>query len=108
MKISNPSTLHKPNGYSHVAEVTSGKLIYVAGQVAFNASGEIVGKDDFGAQAEQVFKNLDAALKAGGASFQNVIKMNIYVDARVERAKLPALRGVRDQFVEIEAIAVID
>ena len=38
IKVSNPPKIHKPNGYSHVAEITSGKLVYISGQVAMDAS----------------------------------------------------------------------
>ena len=60
----NPETLFVPvAGYSQVAEVRSGKLVYVAGQIALDKSGWLVGEDDFLAQVEQVFLNLKAALK---------------------------------------------
>ena len=103
MKIRNPESIHKPNGYSHVAEVERGKLIYIAGQVAFDKSGQLAGKDDIAAQAEQVFANIGAALESAGASFRNVIKMNIFCVDRVDRAKLPALRSVRDRYVNTQA-----
>jgi enamine deaminase RidA (YjgF/YER057c/UK114 family) len=60
---------HKPAGYSHVGEVLSGKVVYIAGQVALDRSGTLVGKDDFRAQTKQVFENLKAALEAAGGSF---------------------------------------
>jgi enamine deaminase RidA (YjgF/YER057c/UK114 family) len=56
-RLFNPETMAKPvAGYSQVAEVTGGKLVYIAGQVALDKSGTLVGKDDFPAQVEQVFK----------------------------------------------------
>ncbi len=66
----------KPNGYSHVAEITSGKLAYIAGQVAAAKDGQLVGKDDFPAQVRQVFVNLNEAVKAAGGSFHDVVKLN--------------------------------
>ena len=55
----NPETMFVPTaGYSQVAEIRSGKLVYIAGQVPFDKSGHLVGKDDFLAQAKQVFRNL--------------------------------------------------
>ena len=55
--------------YSHVVTVTGpGKLIYTAGQLARDAGGKIVGPGDMRAQLEQAFKNLDACLKAAGAT----------------------------------------
>ncbi len=66
--------------YSHVVTVTgSGKLIFVAGQLARDAAGNIVGPNDMRAQLEQTFKNLDACLKAAGATWADVVKTNTYV-----------------------------
>jgi 2-iminobutanoate/2-iminopropanoate deaminase len=66
--------------YSHVVTVTGpGKTIYVAGQLARNADGNIVGKGDMRAQLEQTFKNLDACLKAAGATWADVVKTNTFV-----------------------------
>jgi enamine deaminase RidA (YjgF/YER057c/UK114 family) len=76
----NPDTLHKNPAYSQ-AIVTSGnfKTVYVGGQNAVDASGTVVGKGDIAAQTEQIFKNLEAALEAGGARLEHVIKWSIYV-----------------------------
>ncbi|HVC52817.1 MAG TPA: RidA family protein [Stellaceae bacterium] len=66
--------------YSHVVSVTGpGKIIYIAGQLARDASGNIVGPGDMRAQLEQTFKNLDACLKAAGATWADVVKTNTYV-----------------------------
>ena len=126
----NPPTLSAPRGYSHVTVVSSGKQVHVSGQVAMNAAGEIVGKGDLAAQAEQVFVNLGHALSAAGATLADVFKIVTYVvDLSVDKAA--ALRAVRskhlgdgpypsstmvgvtalvhpDWLIEIEAIAAID
>src|SRR5215470_1032791 len=68
-RIFNPSTMAKPTaGYSQVAEVRGGKLVYIAGQVAIDKSGNLVGKDDFRAQVQQIFENLKAAVEAAGGN----------------------------------------
>jgi enamine deaminase RidA (YjgF/YER057c/UK114 family) len=104
VKLGNPPAIHKPFGYSHVAEVTGGKLVYIAGQVALDADGNLVGKDDFAAQVRQVFANLKAALESAGASFHNVIKLNYYCAESVDPAvHLPMVREVRDGLVNIAA-----
>ena len=95
-RIFNPDGIHKPMGYSHVAEVTAGKLVYIAGQVALDKAGNLVGKDDFKAQVRQVFENLKTAVAAAGGDFHHVIKLNFYV---VDLSGLPDLREVRDEFV---------
>lgn len=66
--------------YSHVVTVNGpGKTVYVAGQLARDGAGKIVGAGDMRAQLEQTFKNLDACLKAAGASWADVVKTNTYV-----------------------------
>jgi enamine deaminase RidA (YjgF/YER057c/UK114 family) len=63
-----PATLPPPVGYSHIARVNKGTLIYLAGQVSSDASGALVGEGNFEAQAEQVFRNLKLAVEAAGAT----------------------------------------
>ena len=58
--------MHPPFGYSHVVEVTAGRPVYIAGQVALDPTGALVGADDIRAQTRQVFDNLRAALEAVG------------------------------------------
>ena len=66
--------------YSHVVTVNGpGKTIYIAGQLARDADGNIVGPGDMRAQLEQTFKNLDLCLKAAGAGWADVVKSNTYV-----------------------------
>jgi enamine deaminase RidA (YjgF/YER057c/UK114 family) len=87
-------------GYSHVGQVSGGTLVYVAGQVALDASGALVGRGDFRAQVEQVFLNLATALKAAGAGFPDVVKLNTYCVEAVEPGAIAAFREVRDRFVD--------
>ena len=76
----NPDALNKNPAFTNVVVVTGPvKTIYVGGQDAINASGEIVGKGDLKAQTEQILKNIQAALAAGGAQLEHVIKWNLYV-----------------------------
>ena len=93
-----PATLSKPTGYSHVAIVAAGNQIHVAGQVAFNAEGQLVGKGDVGAQAEQVYTNLGAALAAAGASLRDVFKLVTYV-VNLTPEKAAAVRAVRMKYL---------
>lgn len=96
IRFINPSTLATPPGYSHVVEVTRGRTIFIAGQVALDQSGKIVGPQDFRAQTQQVFENLKAALTAVGTDFTTVVKLNMYV---VDISQVPILREVRDRYV---------
>ena len=81
-----------------MVEVTGGKWVYVAGQVALGQSGEAVGLGDFRAEAQQVFANVKAALAAAGADFKDVIKLNVYM---TDIAQLPVLREVRDKHINM-------
>ena len=98
--IFNPETMARPTaGYSQVAEVGEGKIVYIAGQAALDKSGNLVGKDDFRAQVQQVFENLKAAVEASGGDFNSIIKLNYYCAASVDPSQLPVLREVRDKYV---------
>ncbi len=99
-RIFNPDTMAKPTaGYSHVAEVTGGKIVYIAGQVAIDKAGTLVGKDDFRAQVQQVFENLKAAVEAAGGDSHSIIKLNYYCAESVDPAQIPIVREVRDRYV---------
>jgi enamine deaminase RidA (YjgF/YER057c/UK114 family) len=99
-RLFNPDTLAKPTaGYSQVAEVIDGKIVYIAGQVALDRSGNLVGEDDFRAQVQQVFENLKAAVEAAGGNFSNVIKLNYYCAENVDPSQFPAVREIRDKYV---------
>lgn len=94
IKMSNPSTMPKPAGaYSHVARVSAGELLFIAGQVAVDASGKIV-EGDFEAQAAQVFQNLRAALQSEGGDFRNIVQLTTYL---VDSRDIAKLRKYRDR-----------
>ena len=76
----NPEGACPPHGlYSHVGKLHSGPLAFIAGQLAVDARGNIVGIYDFDAQFAQVFENLGAVLKGLGASFDDVVKFTTYL-----------------------------
>lgn len=80
IKILNPDTLGKPLGqYSQITRVKASEFLFIAGQVAADKDGKLVGADDFDAQCGQVFANLEAALKSQGASFANVVEFTTYL-----------------------------
>jgi enamine deaminase RidA (YjgF/YER057c/UK114 family) len=95
----NPESLSPPNGYSHVVVAPPGKTVYLSGQVALDKDGKLVGGSDFGAQAEQVFANLNTALKASGASFKDVVRLNMYV---TDMGRIKPLRAVRDKYIDLK------
>lgn len=124
----NVPELATPPGYSHLAIARGSTLVFTAGAVPLDAMGELVGAEDPTAQTNQVIANLLAALAAGGAGPDDVVKTTVYV-AGVDHDKQlavweavqvspiaaapstllgVALLGYTGQLVEIEAIAVID
>ena len=125
----NPVGLHKNPAYTQ-AVVVSGNAttIYVGGQNAVDASGNIVGKGDLRAQTEKALQNIETALAAGGAGIQHVVKWNVYIlhgqSAQAgfeafqkvwgQRPNPPVISGIfvsalahPDFLVEIDAIAVV-
>ncbi|HMJ53215.1 MAG TPA: RidA family protein [Polyangiaceae bacterium] len=95
----NPAQLPKPNGYSHVVAVGAGRTLYISGQVGIDRDGKVVGAGDFRAQAEQVFANLNEALKAVDANFGNVVKLTFFV-TELTPENLTILREVRDRHID--------
>ncbi|WP_221088694.1 RidA family protein [Deinococcus aquaedulcis] len=91
-----PDTLPQAPGYTPAVEVRGGRTLYISGQVALNAGGELVGPGDFEAQARQCFQNVAHALAAADMTFADVVKLGLYV---LDMAGLPTLRRVRDDFV---------
>jgi reactive intermediate/imine deaminase len=95
IKRINPPALSKPTGYTHVVKASGGTTVYVSGQIALDTDGKVVGEGDMKAQAEQVFKNLQAALAAGGATFKDVVKMNTYT---TDMSQVQAIRDARARY----------
>jgi enamine deaminase RidA (YjgF/YER057c/UK114 family) len=125
----NPEGLAPPGNYSHVVVADAGTLVFVAGQVALDTDGNLVGSGDVVAQARQAFRNVAIGLAAAGASPDDVAKLMIYVvgysaesmegirSARREvfGDTLPAstFLGVqslarREFLIEVDAVAAID
>src|SRR5574340_292653 len=96
VKFVNPPPLPRVAGYSHLAESTGGRTVYISGQVALDSTGNLVGKDNLRAQARQVFLNLRAALEAVGTDFDSVVKLTYYL---LDISHIGTVREVRDQFV---------
>jgi len=96
----NPPTLPPTNGWTQVVTTTGGKTIYISGQVGVNDKGEVIGKGDMKPQTEQTFANLKAGLTAAGATFNDVVKMNLYV-VGLKPEHVPAIREVRAKYVNM-------
>ena len=91
----NPPNLGPPTGYSQVVEVQASRIVFIAGQTALDREGALVGKDDFAAQAEQVFRNLAVALEAVGCTAANLVKLTVFLR---DMDNLRAYREARNRF----------
>jgi enamine deaminase RidA (YjgF/YER057c/UK114 family) len=125
----NPDGLHKNPAFTQAVVVASNMTtIYVGGQNAVDNNGNIVGKNDIGVQTEKALRNLEIALRAGGAELYNVIKWNVYIVAGQsvqmgfaafqkvwgQHPNPPVITGIivaalahPDFLVEIDAVAVV-
>ncbi|MFE5713633.1 RidA family protein [Streptomyces sp. NPDC056501] len=129
----NPSGLPEIDAYRQVSIATGSRLVFVAGQVAWDVKGVTVGEGDLAAQVEQCYLNVGTALAEVGASFDDVAKLTLYV-VDWTPAKMPQLMDgiaraaaklgvtpvppgtllgvaaldIPEHLVEIEATAVID
>ena len=129
----NPPSLAKPAGFSHGIEVQGGKTLYVAGQVAFDKDGKIVGAGDIVTQFRQICQNLKAVLLARAGQLNDIVKLTIYVlDKRAYKSRAREIGAVYREFfgrhypamtlvevkglydddqgclMEVEAVAVVD
>lgn len=129
----NPGGLPEIDAYRHVSIATGSKLVFLAGQVSWDADGVTVGADDLAAQVEQCYLNVATALAEVGASFADVAKLTVYVvawspdkmpqllegisraAAKLGSTPVPpatllgvAALDVPDHLVELEATAVVD
>jgi enamine deaminase RidA (YjgF/YER057c/UK114 family) len=127
----NPPSLPKPVGYAHGWEAEGGKTIYIAGQVAMDKDGKVVGRGDLVAQFRQVCENLKAVVTARGGQLNDVLKLTLYVLSKTEyKARgreigavyreyfgkhypamtLVEVKGLYDDdcLIEIEGIALVD
>ena len=95
----NPPALNPTNGFTHVVTATSGKTIYVSGQVSVNEKAEVVGKGDFRAQVEHTFENLKTALAAAGATFKDVVKITYFV-VGLKPEHVTHVREVRKKYLD--------
>jgi enamine deaminase RidA (YjgF/YER057c/UK114 family) len=129
LELVNPPDLPAPQTYTQVVVARGSRLVFVAGQVAEDADGAVVGRDDLAVQARQAFANVGRALAAGGARPDQVAKITIFV-VGLREEHLPAIEAGRVAvfgqhkpadtllgvqalahpgcLIEVEAIAVVD
>ena len=100
IRFSNPDTIAKPPGYSHVVEaIGPGRIVYFAGQLGMDRSGKMGA--NIREQIELAFENLKAALTSVGADFEHLVKVNNYI---VDIGKnITQFREIRDKYVNTAA-----
>ncbi len=91
----NPPELGTPPGYSQIVDVTASRIIFISGQTALDRDENLVGRNDFSAQAAQVFHNLAIALQARGCDATNLVKLTVFL---TNMENLGAYREVRNRF----------
>ena len=91
----NPAELGTPPGYSQIVDVRASRLVFIAGQTATDRDGNVIDKNDFPTQAEQVFRNLATALTAAGCTAASLIKLTVFLR---DINNLAAYRQARDRF----------
>jgi len=77
-QLLNPPELHPAPGFSHVAIAKGTRVVHLAGQVALDREFGIVGGDDLGEQTRAAMRNVEAALQAAGATWDDVVRRTIY------------------------------
>jgi enamine deaminase RidA (YjgF/YER057c/UK114 family) len=93
IKHFNPDGLQTPAApYCHIARVKASEFVFIAGQVAADKSGKIVGADDFDAQCVQVFANLETALRSVGAGWGSIVQFTTYLVHSQDIARLAQFR----------------
>ena len=93
INIYNPQNLGAPMGqYSHVTRVKASEFLFIAGMLAGDAAGNVIGEGDFEAQTGQVFRNIEAALQSAGASWGNVVQFTTYLVHSQDIPKFMAFR----------------
>ena len=97
-KLINPPSLVKPRGFNHGILVSGGQLLFLAGQTASDANGDII-PGDLVAQYEQVLLNHQAVIEAAGGVMTDIVKLNIFVCDRDDYLdKLKPIGAVHRRF----------
>ena len=97
----NPDGVSTPTGYTHVVVAEGRRIVFISGQIALDAKGNLVGEGDLARQAEQAYENLKACLASVGATFADVVKMTTYIVNYSPESRL-AFRAMRERYLPAE------
>ncbi|ULQ57102.1 RidA family protein [Flavihumibacter rivuli] len=97
VKFYNPSSVSKPTGYSHTAEIDLGncKMVMISGQIALDNKGNLIGKGNLAEQTEQVFKNLKNIVQESGGTMDDIVRIGIYM---IDVSQVQTMREIRSRF----------
>lgn len=100
----NPKEIFHSPFFTHTITVSGpARMVYVSGQVSYDRDGRVIGKDDMRAQAEQVFKCLTQNLKAAGATWSDVVKLNGYM-VKLNADAVKHYREVRSRYLDAKCM----
>jgi 2-iminobutanoate/2-iminopropanoate deaminase len=97
----NPAALSLPKGYSQAAEIDMGgsTMIVMAGQVALNKKGQLVGAGDMAKQTEQCFINIKSIVEDAGGTMNDIVKLNYYLK---DVEQINRVRAIRDKYINTQ------
>ena len=129
VELINPEGLYEPGTYTHVAIGRGSRIVYISGQVGFDADGKLVGEGNHVLQAQQAYRNLATAIEAVGGTVRDIAKITVFVVGHRQDLVEP-LRDARNEvfgdhkpastflgiekliyptlLIEVEAVAVLD
>ena len=129
VELINPEGLSEPGTYTHVAIGRGSRIVYISGQVGFDADGNLVGEGNHILQAQQAYRNVATAIEAAGGSVEDIAKITVFVVGHRQDLVEP-LRAARNEvfgdhrpastflgvekliyptlLIEVEAVAVLD
>ncbi|WP_224243571.1 RidA family protein [Hyalangium gracile] len=100
----NPDGMMKTDVYRQVAIATGSRQVHIAGQVAYDANGQLVARGDLAGQVAQAYRNVAIALAAAGATFRDVVRLTFYV-VDWKREKMPDfLAGIEQVAQELQIV----
>ncbi|MBC7935854.1 MAG: RidA family protein [Rhizobacter sp.] len=102
VRFHNPAAVAAPKGYSHIAAIDLGSctMLIISGQMALDAAGNLVGKNDLAKQTEQVFLNLKTIITSADGSMNDIVKTGIYMR---DVSQVQVFRDVRNKFINLKS-----
>ena len=101
VKFENPSSVWQSKGFSQAVIIDNGnsEMVLISGQVPLDSNGNLIGKDDFNKQTEQVFINIKNIVSNAGGAMNNIVKLSVYVK---DISQVQKFREVRDRFINTQ------